>query len=91
MKDKKESAKIPIEIVLNVLNNEQNADVKLLDFYAPYIGSIGTVEEDDITYVDEDLIQEIKIAVIKAIPKLRKALLNKHFKDDPIVMVVATY
>ncbi len=90
MKEEKTNTKIPIEIVLSVLNNEQNADVKLLDFYTPYISSIGAIEENDVVHVDEDLIQEIKIAVIKAIPKLREALVNKHFKDDSIVVIVTT-
>ena len=90
MKNEKTDTKLPVEIVLNILNNEPNADVELLEHYNPYIISIGTATESENMLADEDLVQEIKIAILKAIPKLRKVLIDKHLSDNSIVVIVAT-
>ncbi|WP_077534321.1 helix-turn-helix domain-containing protein [Massiliimalia massiliensis] len=72
-------------LILDFINNQSDTDLQLLNFYSKYIrsASMRPVYSPDGIIVgkvfDEDLEQEIKIALIKGLPALRKALLQRFF------------
>ena len=76
------------KVIVDILNNNPRADVSLLEYYDPYIIKVGTKADDDTTYVDEDLIQEIRVSVLKAIPQLRNTLIEKHIKSDSVIILL---
>ncbi len=90
----------PADILLGLLNEDPGSDEAFLRFYDDYIraasiehlGRSGGNRGE--CYLNEDLMQEIRMAVLKSLPILRRTLLEKHLvghpSRDPIVVIVTT-
>lgn len=102
MKPKGEQKKTkipPADIILALLNNEPQKDIDLLDFYDGYIHAaatepVYTVDGNRTGYfINEDLVQEIRIEFLKSLPPLRKRLiqniLGKEPDKIPVVLMVS--
>ena len=80
----------PADIILDLLNNKPKNDIKLLDYYDGYIHSAATepVYTPDGNrqglFINEDLIQEIRIEFLRCLPVLRRNLKEKLFTDQTI-------
>lgn len=85
----------PADIILDFLNNEPGHDLEFVKFYDDYIHSCAKVpvyleDAPNGMMIDEDLMQEIRIAVIKSLPVLRHTIFNNVLFDRPLVVVVTT-
>ena len=76
--------KIPADILLEILNEEYDrAAVRLLKLYEHYMTKIATNSVLDETtgiyiyYLDEDLLEEMRISLFKSIYAFRKSLIQK--------------
>lgn len=95
MKNKSKYACPPADIILDIINDENDAPEKVLGFYNEYAeksakepvyngnGKIVT------TIINDDLLQNIREDIIKAIPILRRSILNGNFSYRPLVVIVA--
>ena len=69
------------EIILALLNGDDVAEEVLL-FYRPYIFAVSKIIVRDSfdnyvdSYIDDDLFQTIQIAIVSALPNLRKNILR---------------
>lgn len=99
MKSKDEQEKILIpsaDIILALLNNELRNDLEFLEFYDGYIHAAATeavfaVDGNKAGYfVNEDMVQEIRIEFLKSLPLLRKRLMQvihcNKFCEFPIII-----
>ena len=92
-KTKKEIPIPPADVILDLLNNEPNFDEEFLDFYDNYVKKISTEScfSSDGTFcgyfLNEDLVQEIKIAIIKCLPGLRNKVLDILNNKSIIVII----
>ena len=73
----------PADIILDLINDEPHTDVCILAFYEAYILSVAkepkyTVGGEFICFeVNEDLAQELRVALFRSLPKLRQAFVRK--------------
>lgn len=82
------------KLVLSILNRTPGASDEVLAFYDRYIREIAT----DAVYAadgsrtgyfyDEDLAQELRMALSQSLPAVRKALLKRHFANRPVIVVM---
>lgn len=77
-----------VDIILALLNNDSRKDIDLLDFYDGYIHAVATEPVytfDGIKtgyFVNEDLVQEIRIELLKSLPTLRKKLMKEFSHQE---------
>lgn len=70
----------PADVILSLLHNEPGTDRKFLDFYGGYIHAAATEPyfTEDGTFcgsvLNEDLLQEIQIAIVMSLPVLRRRI-----------------
>lgn len=82
----------PADIILDLLNEEEDVTEAILDFYGGYIASASSISQHNTdgiyegNFKDEDLMQDIRVAVIKALPPLRRKL--KQFIEEPGALVI---
>lgn len=94
MRNRKKNRNIPDNIILNILNQTDNAEDDVLDYYEGYIREVATEpvysKEGNRTgyYYDEDLAQELRIALSKALPALRETLIKNHLEKRPVIVVL---
>lgn len=94
MKSRKKNRKIPDQIILDVLNNAYDVEKSVLDYYDRYIYEVSTepVYSNNGNhagyYYDEDLAQELRLALAQAIPALRQMLIKNHLDKQPVIIVL---
>ena len=94
MRSRKKNRNIPDNIILNILNQTDDAEDDVLDYYEGYIREVATEpvysKEGNRTgyYYDEDLAQELRIALSKALPALRETLIKNHLEKRPVIVVL---
>ena len=77
------------KLVLGILNGEATASEDVLIFYERYIQEMATdpVYAADGSrmgyFYDEDLAQELRLALSLSLPTVRKVLINNHFTNQP--------
>ncbi len=85
----------PADIILDVINDEMHAGEVVLKFYDNYV--LETAKEPHYNangdyighYINDDLAQDIRIAVYNCLPNLRKAFQRKYFKKSPVIVLIA--
>ena len=94
MKLKSRKRILPNEkLILDILNEEPTASADVVAFYDRYIREMSTdpVYGPDGSrtgyFYDEDLAQELRIALSQSLPAVREVLVQRHFTNRPIVMV----
>lgn len=94
MRNRKKNRKIPDQIILDVLNNTSGVEKSVLDYYEGYIHEVATEpvysKDGNRTgyYYDEDLAQELRLALAQAIPALRQTLVKNHLDKQPVILVL---
>lgn len=95
MKNKKKRKTVPSdEIILNILNQKPKSEEDIIEFYENYIREMATdpVYSEDGSrtgyYYDEDLAQELRIALTQCLPALRNVLIKRHLEDRPVIVVL---
>ncbi len=94
MKNKRKRRNIPEHIVLNILNQAIGAEDDVLEHYEGYIRETATEPVYSKGgartgyYYDEDLAQELRVALAQAIPDLREALIKNHLENRPVIVVL---
>ena len=94
MRNRKKNRNIPDNIILNILNQTDDAEDDVLDYYEGYIREVATEpvysKEGNRTgyYYDEDLAQELRLALSKALPALRETLIKNHLEKRPVIVVL---
>lgn len=88
----------PADIILALLNKDPQNDLDLLEFYDGYIHAAATepVYTSDGNragyFINEDLVQDIKIEFIKSLSPLRKKLIQRILcKESNQISVVVTF
>ena len=85
----------PADMILNIINDEPHAGEIVLKFYDSYILEAskeycyGVKGERIGHYVNDDLAQNIRLAVYNSLPALRKAFYKKFFIASPVIVVIA--
>ena len=80
-------------LVLNILNDTPGAAEETLNFYEKYIRQMATdpvyAADGSRTgfFYDEDLAQELRLALSQSLPTLRETLIKRHFDNRPVVLV----
>lgn len=83
----------PADIILNLINDTKEADEMLLDYYEGYIITAATLPIYDVNGVcigynaDHDLMQDMRLNVLKCIPLLRKKL-SDHLSDSEAFIII---
>ena len=95
MKHKGRKHILPDEkLVLNILNSKSSVSEETVSFYERYIQKMATdpVYAPDGTrtgyFYDEDLAQELRLALSQSIPAVREVLIKRHFANRPVVVVL---
>lgn len=95
MKNKNKRHILPSEkLVLNILNGKPGTANEVLDFYENYIREMATdpVYSSDGSrtgyFYDEDLAQELRLALSQCLPALRETLIKRHYENRPVVLVL---
>lgn len=94
MKNRKKKRNIPDHIILNILNQAASAESDVLDHYEGYIREVATEpvysKDGNRTgyYYDEDLAQELRMALSQALPALRETLIKNHLEKRPVIVVL---
>lgn len=95
MKNKNKRSILPSEkLVLKILNRDKEAKREVVDFYERYIMEMATepVYSKDGSrsgyFYNEDLAQELRMALSECLPALREVLVKRHYTDRPIVLVL---
>ncbi len=94
MKNRKKNRNIPDHIILNILNQAASAESDVLDHYEGYIREVATEpvysKDGNRTgyYYDEDLAQELRLALSQALPALRETLIKNHLEKRPVIVVL---
>lgn len=95
MKNKRNRKNVPADkIILNLLNEKPETEEQVVEFYENYIREMATdpvySEEGNRTgyYYDEDLAQELRIALAQCLPALRNILIKRHLEDRPVIVVL---
>lgn len=74
---------LPPEILIDILNKVDGTDLKIIEYYTPYMKKIATkqIYSSDGRCIgrilDEDLLQDLKVEIIKSMPAIRRMLLQK--------------
>lgn len=82
------------KLVLNILNGDPSAPADTVSFYERYIHEMATdpVYAADGSrsgyFYDEDLAQELRIALSQSLPAVREVLIKRHFANRPVVVVL---
>lgn len=82
------------KLVLNILNEESDASEQTVSFYERYIREMATdpVYSADGSrtgyFYDEDLAQELRMALSQSLPAVREVLIKRHFTNRPVVVVL---
>ena len=82
------------KLVLNILNGESDASEQTVSFYERYIREMATdpVYAPDGSrtgyFYDEDLAQELRVALSQSLPAVREVLIKRHFTNRPVVVVL---
>ena len=82
------------KLVLGILNRELGAQDEVLSFYERYIREMATdpVYATDGSrtgyFYDEDLAQELRMALSQCLPAVREVLIKRHFANRPVVVVL---
>lgn len=77
------------KLVLNILNGESGASEQTVSFYERYIREMATdpVYAADGSgtgyFYDEDLAQELRVALSQSLPVVREVLIRRHFTTVP--------
>lgn len=85
----------PADIILDVINDEPQADEVVLKFYDSYI--LAAAKEPHYSscgefidhIVNPDLAQDMRMALVRCLPSLREAFQKKYFRKNPVVVVIA--
>lgn len=83
------------KLVLSILNKDPKAQDETLSFYERYIREMATdpVYGSDGArngyFYDEDLAQELRVALSQSLPAVREVLIKRHFTNRPVVVVLA--
>ncbi len=91
---RRKNKKIPDQIILNILNQAASAESEVLDHYEGYIREVAAEpvysKDGNRTgfYYDEDLAQELRLALSQALPALRETLIKNHLEKRPIIVVL---
>lgn len=95
MRNRKKNRKIPDHIILNVLNKAASAEDEVLDYYEDYIREVAIEpvysadgSRSGYYYYDEDLAQELRLALAQALPALRETLIKNHLENRPVIVVL---
>lgn len=81
-------------LVLKVLNREPSAREEVVEFYERYIREMATDRvygpDGAVTgyYIDNDLAQELRMALSESLPAVREVLIKRHFTNRPVVVVL---
>ena len=84
----------PADIILNLLNDEPQKDIELLDYYDGYIHAAATetVYTTDGNrkgvFINEDLMQEIRVEFLRSLPVLRQKLISSLLQNKAVVIVL---
>jgi hypothetical protein len=82
------------KLVLSILNKNPKAQDETLSFYERYIREMATdpVYAPDGSrtgyFYDEDLAQELRMALSQCLPAVREVLIKRHFANRPVVVVL---
>lgn len=82
------------KLVLNILNGETDASEQTVSFYERYIREMATdpvyAADGSRTgyFYDEDLAQELRVALSQSLPAVREVLIKRHFTNRPVVVVL---
>ena len=95
MRNRKKNRKIPDHIILNIFNKAASAEEEVLDYYEDYIREVATEpvysadgSRSGYYYYDEDLAQELRLALAQALPALRETLIKNHLENRPVIVVL---
>lgn len=95
MKRKGRRRILPSEkLVLDILNGETGASEQTVSFYERYIREMATdpvyAADGSRTgyFYDEDLAQELRVALSQSLPAVREVLIKRHFANRPVVLVL---
>lgn len=87
MKHREGKRIVPSEkLVLKILNNESGATEETISFYERYIQKMATdpvyASDGNRTgyFYDEDLAQELRLALSQSLPAVRRVILKRHFE-----------
>ncbi len=82
------------EMVLDIIRKDPGASEAVLSFYEGYIQKMATdpvfAADGSRTgyFYDEDLAQELRIALTRSLPVLREVLLNVYYEKRPTIVIV---
>ena len=85
----------PADIILDLINDKPGVDTKIIEFYDAYILKMAketkynSEGEFDRYEINEDLAQELRIALFRSLPKLRKAFFKQYGSKKSWVVIVA--
>ena len=94
MKCRKKSKIIPDQIILKILNHSADSEEEVSNHYEQYSRKVATEpvysQDGNRTgyYYDEDLAQELRVALAQSIPALREALIKNHLDKRPVIVVL---
>ena len=95
MKRKSKRHILPGEkLVLSILNRTPGASDEVLAFYERYIQEMATdpvyAADGSRTgyFYDEDLAQELRVALAQSLPAVREVLVKRHFTNRPVIVVL---
>lgn len=93
----KEKKRLPTaEMILGIINDEPEITEDIIHFYDGYIISLAvrnaySAEGRQVGYyIDEDLAQDIRLALVESLPKLRQILKKLFKKKKEAVIVLIT-
>lgn len=82
------------KLVLSILNKDPKAQDETLSFYERYIREMATdpVYATDGSrtgyFYDEDLAQELRMALSQCLPAVREVLIKRYFANRPVAAVL---
>ncbi len=81
------------ELVLGIINDDLGVADEIIHFYDGYIVSLAVRNAYSAEgrrvgfYIDEDLAQDVRLALVESLPKLRQ-ILKKHLKKKKEAVIV---
>lgn len=94
MRSKGKKRILPNEkMIMDILNGNPDAVESILSFYERYIRKIAmhpVYSQDGRRtgyFYDEDLAQELRVALSRSVPTVRELLIKSHFASLPVVVV----
>ena len=85
---------LPADIILNLINDNPENDLDILHYYNGYIHAAAeetAYTADGIkkgTFVNEDLLQEIRFEVLHCLPVLRKKLIEILLSTTRVIILI---